>query len=456
LTLFERQENLAHIVIAGDKEQAGNVEKVLNAASFRVTQLPDEFHDYPERLESQITSRLSDLNIQQEKLDELVIQYANDNEEFLQKARDYLNIAAAYADLSTQLEREGALTAIEGWVPRKQIDKFRHILTHNLGTKFVLQIRRPEVEERYKVPSYSDYSGLLRPFAGLVRNYGVPRYGEFDPTWLFSISYILMFGMMFGDIGQGAVIMMAGILLQRKLPDYWIFLVSIGISSILFGFVYGSLFGFEEVIHPLWISPLSDPIRMLTVALGWGIGFIVLMVLLSIHNYWIEGDTEKAILSGRGLAGLLLYLSLIALIWRWYQSGDFSMALFVLFLVSLILIMVHSWRSIESPRGERTLVVFIETFEAIMGYFSNTLSFLRVAAFSLNHVALIVAVFAVASMFDKTGEWITVVLGNLFVLVLEGAIVAIQVLRLEYYEGFSRFYRGDGIAFKPLTTGDAV
>ncbi|MGD8795919.1 MAG: V-type ATPase 116kDa subunit family protein [Thiohalophilus sp.] len=456
LTLFERQENLAHIVIAGDKEQAGNVEKVLNAASFRVTQLPDEFHDYPERLESQITSRLSDLNIQQEKLDELVIQYANDNEEFLQKARDYLNIAAAYADLSTQLEREGALTAIEGWVPRKQIDKFRHILTHNLGTKFVLQIRRPEVEERYKVPSYSDYSGLLRPFAGLVRNYGVPRYGEFDPTWLFSISYILMFGMMFGDIGQGAVIMMAGILLQRKLPDYWIFLVSIGISSILFGFVYGSLFGFEEVIHPLWISPLSDPIRMLTVALGWGIGFIVLMVLLSIHNYWIEGDTEKAILSGRGLAGLLLYLSLIALIWRWYQSGDFSLALFVLFLVSLILIMVHSWRSIESPRGERTLVVFIETFEAIMGYFSNTLSFLRVAAFSLNHVALIVAVFAVASMFDKTGEWITVVLGNLFVLVLEGAIVAIQVLRLEYYEGFSRFYRGDGIAFKPLTTGDAV
>ena len=456
LTLFERQENLAHVVIAGDKEQLINVEKVLNAASFRVTPLPDEFHDYPERLQAQLTSRLSELNIQQDELGEIVALTAKDNEIFLHKARGYLNIAAAYADLATQLEREGALTAIEGWVPRKEIVNFRNILTQNLGTKFVLRIRVPDVDERYRVPSYSDHSGLLRPFAGLVRNYGVPRYGEFDPTWLFSLSYILMFGMMFGDIGQGAVIILAGILLCRKLPDYWIFLVSIGISSTFFGFVYGSLFGFEDVIHALWISPLSDPIRMLTVALGWGIGFIVLMVLLSVHNYWIEGDTEKAIFSGRGLAGLLLYLSLVALLWRWYQTGNFGPVLLVLFLGSLILIMMHSWRSIESPRGERSLVVMIETFEAVMGFFSNTLSFLRVAAFSLNHVALIVAVFAVAGMFDSTGEWITIILGNLFILVLEGAIVAIQVLRLEYYEGFSRFYRGDGIAFKPLTTGDAV
>ena len=100
---------------------------------------------------------------------------------------------------------------------------------------------------------------------------------------------------------------------------------------------------------------------------------------------------------------------------------------------------------------KRLLVVAVETLETALNYIANTLSFLRVAAFSMNHVALAIAVFALASMMGNTGHWVTVVLGNLFILLLEGAIVAIQVLRLEYYESFSRFYSGDGRAFRPLT-----
>ena len=88
-----------------------------------------------------------------------------------------------------------------------------------------------------------------------------------------------------------------------------------------------------------------------------------------------------------------------------------------------------------------------------MSYISNTLSFLRLAAFSLNHVALSIAIFTIASMLQSTGYWVTVVLGNLFILGLEGAIVGIQTLRLEYYEGFSRFFDGDGRVFRPLTLG---
>ncbi len=97
------------------------------------------------------------------------------------------------------------------------------------------------------------------------------------------------------------------------------------------------------------------------------------------------------------------------------------------------------------------MVVFIEGFEALMNYIANTLSFLRVAAFSLNHAALAMAVLTLAAMMGMVGHGLMVVLGNLFILVLEGAIVAIQVLRLEYYEGFSRYFRGDGREFRPLT-----
>ncbi len=104
----------------------------------------------------------------------------------------------------------------------------------------------------------------------------------------------------------------------------------------------------------------------------------------------------------------------------------------------------------EAPVSEKILVVFIETLEIVIGYISNTLSFLRVAAFSLNHVALSIAVFTLADMMGAFGHVMTVILGNLFVLVLEGGIVMIQVMRLEFYEGFARYFSGDGHEFAPL------
>lgn len=456
LTLFRYQENQAHVVITGEKQQAGNIARVLEAASFRTTSLPAEFHDYPERLRQQLSRALDELQQQQQQLANNVWQAAQENRDFLAQAQAHLNIAEAYAELSGQMASSGALGSLQGWVPRVRLAGLRRTLSGVLGERFVLQVRAPRRDERACVPSYTEYRGFIRPFASLVKNYGVPRYGEFDPTWLFALSYILMFGMMFGDIGHGLVIMLGSLLLRGKLASYRPFFVAIGLSSTLFGFVYGSLFGFKEIIPAWWISPLYDPVLMLTVALGWGVGFIMLMILLGIRNHWIDGDYRTALFSGHGAAGLLLYGALLLLAWQGFSHGEIGAAGLWLAGLSLLAILVHGWVSLTSSRGERALVILIEAFETVIGYFSNTLSFLRVAAFSINHVALIVAVFTVANMFDSTGQWITIVLGNLFVLILEGAIVAIQVLRLEYYEGFSRFYRGDGLAFRPLVLRDAA
>lgn len=106
--------------------------------------------------------------------------------------------------------------------------------------------------------------------------------------------------------------------------------------------------------------------------------------------------------------------------------------------------------STNESHGERFIIVMIESYEMVINYLANTISFLRLAAFSLNHVALAITVFTLADMMDVTGYWITIILGNLFILILEGAVVAIQTLRLEYYEGFSRFFYADGYQFKPL------
>jgi len=214
------------------------------------------------------------------------------------------------------------------------------------------------------------------------------------------------------------------------------------------------VFGYEHLLPALWMSPLSDPMRMLGVALGWGVGFILLATVLTIRNRLADGRVREALLDSHGAAGLLLYAGLLAGAWRYTSAGELDSVTVLMVCAALAAMFTHAWqRNHSSAVGERLLIVLMEGFEAVMAYISNTLSFLRLAAFSLNHVALFIAVFTVANMLQSTGYWVTVVLGNLFILVLEGAIVAIQTLRLEYYEGFSRFFGGDGRPFRPLTLG---
>jgi len=146
------------------------------------------------------------------------------------------------------------------------------------------------------------YSPLLRPFVGLVRNYGIPRYGEFDPTLLFALTFIAMFGMMFGDLGHGAVIALIGLIAWPRSGRVAAFLGMAGLSSMVFGLFYGSIFGYEHLIHPIWMAPLSDPLLMLQLALYWGIGFILVATVLTILNLVNEGEPEAAAFPMDGVA----------------------------------------------------------------------------------------------------------------------------------------------------------
>jgi V/A-type H+/Na+-transporting ATPase subunit I len=366
-------------------------------------------------------------------------------------AAQTLALGQPYVELVGEaLRGRGGLSLISGWVPRDDVPRLERALHEQIGPRFHLTVREPAPEERFRVPSMIEYRGWLRPFATLVRSYGVPRYGEIDPTVLFAVSFVLMFGMMFGDLGQGGIIALGGILLWKNLRGFGPFVLSIGLSSMFFGLAYGSVFGIEEWVHPLWMSPMHDPIRMLTLALYWGIGFIVVATMLTVVNRISEGDLRGALLDGRGLGGLAFYAGALFAVWRSLYHDAFGAPEFAALVLPMSVILGYKWDKHRAPPGERILVVLIEGLETVIGYFANTLSFLRVAAFSLNHVALFLAVFAIANTLGTAGHWITVAIGNIFVLVLEGAIVMIQVLRLEYYEGFSRFFSGDGREFRPL------
>ncbi len=315
---------------------------------------------------------------------------------------------------------------------------------------FELDARDPLPAERALVPSVPIKNRFLEPFAMLVKQYGIPQYGEVDPTPLFAITFLFMFGSMFGDVGQGAVIAALAWTFRAKLGSIYLFGVMAGLSSVLFGFLYGSIFGYEEILPALWKSPIHHPILMLKIALGYGVLFLVTACLLAIYNRVVIRNYSGALFGHHGVVNLVFYL---ALVWGGLNlglGGDFGTAPMLLVSMALGALAWYGWRHLDAPVGEKVLVVFIETLETIIGYVSNTLSFLRVAAFSLNHAALSIAVLTLADMMGMTGHVITVILGNVFVLVLEGGIVMIQVMRLEYYEGFSRYFSGDGHEFAPL------
>jgi len=452
LFVYMEHEDNAHVVIVGPRgKREEELGSVLDTAGFRPLPIPPELHDEPEKVRKELDGRLQLIEKERKWQIEGMKACAEELRDDLQAARGTLVMAEPFVQLDTAARSAGHLSIISGWIPARDLARTEKTLAGVLKSPFRLDARRPSAEERPLVPSYLPKRWLMAPFATLVKQYGIPRYGEVDPTVIFAVTFIAMFGMMFGDIGHGLTIVLASWLARRKLKSFTAFVFCIGLSATLFGLLYGSVFGFEEVIHAVWIPPLSNPLYMLSVALKWGVAFLLLITLISIYNRMVAEDYSKAIFGSNGLVSILLYLGMIYGLWNYYANGEFGLAPMLLSITTLIVLLAYKLIETEAPTGERMLVALIETFETVTGYVSNTLSFLRVAAFSLNHVALAVAVFQLVHMVESThGQVLMVIFGNLFILVLEGAIVTIQALRLEYYEGFSRFYSGDGIEFKPL------
>lgn len=445
---FLQTKGQSYVVVAGSKGEEATLESVLRAAGWRSLRIPDEFKDHPESIHARLTQTREALQAEFDALQHDIAQQGQALALRLRQASQTLMLAAPFSEMGEALRARNTLTVVSGWVPAEDITPLYRRLRRRIKAPVAMLTREPRRGEA--VPSMLKHPRWIKPFVTLVNNFGTPRYGEFNPTWLFVITYLLMFGTMFGDVGHGLVIAGLGVVLRRHLFGFAPFMILAGLSATLFGFVYGSFFGYKTVIPALWMSPMYNPNLLLKLALYWGIAFITLAISLSIYNRVRAGQLKAALFDGRGVAGVVLYAGLIFTAYQWLSHGAVHPLSWLAIFLPLLTIMGYHWQHADSAYGERAITVLIEGLENIIGLFSSTLSFLRVAAFSLNHVALALAVFALANMMDTTGYWLMVIAGNIFIIVLEGAIVAIQTLRLEYYEGFSRFFSGDGRPFKPL------
>jgi V/A-type H+-transporting ATPase subunit I len=376
----------------------------------------------------------------------------------------------------------GRFTVMSGWVPAKDSDRLAALLGAATGGRAIVDVERPEemsevASGHLKVPILFQNPLLLRPFQRLLRIYDTPAYGEVEPTAFFAVSFLLMFGLMFGDIGHGAVLFSAGFLLLRHFPrflDYGILLMEGGASSIAFGLLYGSVFGVEHLLPALWIRPLDDLMRFMAATAGLGVILVSVGLLLNAVNSWRAGERASALFGSRGLAGALVYWVALALAARAILPPERTVPSGVVIALAIAAALLIAARPIfvrilkpharahaegevhAGPAWLRALIGSVEVVDTLFSFFTNTLSFVRVAAFSAVHAGIMIALFALTDTLARMGKGgsvlsiVTLVLGNALIILLEGLTVSVQVLRLEYYEFFSRFFRGGGEAYRPL------
>jgi len=300
---------------------------------------------------------------------------------------------------------------------------------------------------------------IIRQFEFFTKLYGLPAYRELDPTPLLAVTYTLLFGFMFGDVGHGLVLAMLGLYIHRvmKKPLGGILTV-VGVSAMVFGFLYGSIFGFEDVLPALWRRPMADIGATLLFAVWVGVGLILLSMCLHIYNAAKQGRIGDLLFGANGIAGLLFYSAILWLVFRalfWEQGitpAVIGLAMIPLVFVALkhpITKLIERKNSQEEKTGLGMSIfnTIITLFETLLAYATNTISFVRVGAFAISHAGMMHVVLQLSQGAAGSRNLIILVLGNVVVMAIEGLLVGIQVLRLDFYEIFSRFYTGGGRGF---------
>lgn len=390
---------------------------------------------------------------------------------FVEKSSD--DIGAAYKvikkyDSCFNMRKYAARTSdgffiLVGWMTRKDASKLEHALDQEEEIAFIIEDDKSEITTT--PPTKLRNYGVFKPFEFFVKMYGLPAYNEIDPTPIVAVTYSFLFGIMFADVGQGIVISILGYLLYKKKGFALGAILSvIGVFSMIFGFLFGSCFGYE--FEPLWFAPMEviNPdlgmYQILILAIILGVFLILGSMILQIMNAYKRRDFGAMLFDTNGVAGFVFYFVVIAMlvsvltkaytVATWIAVIFLGIPLIMMALKEPLSKLVKGDKSkMHSSLGDYILETFFELFEVMLSYMANTISFVRVGAFVLSHAGMMSVVLMMAE--GKTGiaKLLVLIIGNIIVIGFEGLIVGIQVLRLEYYESFSRYYKGDGRAFEP-------
>lgn len=463
-----QDEEFSYVMYFTPVSQELNMDSLFASLFFERIRISNDVAGKPHEVMESLSQQLEKLNQEIEALEkkslETMARYLPELEEYYQ----YLVRLNGVFDVRRFAVHTDKAFYLAGWIPDSQIKRFQGKVSITPELSYVIE---DENSVRQKPPTKLSNPKFFQPFETVVRMYGIPSYEEMDPTIFVGITYMFLFGMMFGDVGQGLVIALIGYLLSKwKKIEPAKLLVYFGVMSTIFGLFYGSIFGNEELLrHYLPFIPMINPMEvkmeLLAISVAFGIGLLIVAMLINLYNLWKNKEYGKLLFDKNGITGLVFYSAVMYIVLSTVMSRTVPVWLIAVLIVVPLVILFFSeklvqalnrkmHKHIEHAHNPSVIESFFELVEIILAVFSNTISFVRVGAFALNHVGFFLAFHQLSHMVGGVGSVAVMIFGNILIIVLEGMIVGIQGLRLEYYELFSRFYQGNGKEFKPFRIED--
>lgn len=442
----------------------------LNKVNFKTINMPMYGGTVKEEIDKtleQIEKIKKEIDLCKEKTDK----FWSDQQKYLAKIFAELGAMKDYQRAKTLAARYKDKFILAGWVPQNCIPRFTERIKKIKGLRFSVETGDEIIE--FGPPVKLENKKFFKPFEFFVTTYGLPVYGETDPTVFVALTYLFLFGIMFADVGQGVVISLAGFTFWwLKKSSLAGILAICGISSAFFGFVFGSVFGFEELLNPLYMKLFGLPGRpielmephttMIAIYSAIGLGSLLLIVAMVFNVYSLvkKNETTRALFSPNGVCGLIFYCSIIfyvinRFVLKSFSTGTWFLILFLLLPIILMFMGDFLAKILETRKvtrtnwGEYLMDNFFKIFEVILEYFANTVSFVRIAVFMFVHVGMMMVVFTLAKLSGSMYVPV-IVIGNIFVTCFEVLLVGIQVMRLEFCELFGRFFKGGGEPFNPV------
>ena len=446
------------------------VDAIMKGLLFEQFQLPEELSGTPQEELAELQIRVTERKAEIEALEKKEAEIYSQESELLGRMYRFAKYQSEVFKLRGQCIIMRDKFNLMGYVPVAEKERFAKHIDKVPGLSVTYEA--PWTDSRVQPPVRLKNGWFSKPFSMFVEMYGLPNYNGYNPTLFVAITYTLLYGIMFGDLGQGIVLALLGLFLYKKKNiELGAIMARIGVSSAVFGTLYGSVFGFEEALDPLYeklgipFLPLKamDNINLIIVgAIAIGAVIIILSMLINSIVKIRRRNFEDGVFGNNGIAGLAFFVTVLLLLVGIVTGNPIipKGAAIAVIAVTLLLIffreplghwMAHK-RFKSDGIGDFLLLNFFECFEFLIAYTSNTISFIRVGGFVFSHAGLMSVVMILSDMLGGDHKSIlTIIIGNLFVMGLEGLLVGIQVLRLEFYEIFSRCYDGDGKPFTPIS-----
>lgn len=450
------------IFAATDQAHVAILERALRSVFLQPLELPDELSGTAAEVITTLQERRAEVEQQRKALAQERRQLADNWRETLLSRWCRARSNAAVTRTISRLGYRREIYLMTGWVAAHDLEHMIRLVRELTEDRGDIEVIEPRLRGEREVPTLLRNPPFLRPFEQVVSTFGFPTYDELDPTPLVALTFMVMFGMMFGDVGHGLLLMLAALGLRwwGKINAVADVLLASGAGAMVFGLLYGSLFGREDILPHVWLSPLNSILSILIAAVIFGvvllnIGFGLHLISATRTRRW-----GALLFSRNGLAGIWLYWTLAGGILALVLGAGFPLLLWLILLVipiALLLLNEPLSRLITGERplldagwGEYSVQAFFELFEAFISYISNSFSFIRLGAFAVAHAGLSQVVFLLADAGGGVWRWLIILLGTLVIVAFEGLIIGIQTLRLEYYEFFGKFFQGRGRAFRPL------